>query len=699
MSEKTCSSCHADFDIQQRAPRILPSCGHTFCSACLTDWLVCGETGIPCPEDRVVFVPSDRSLGLALFPINFALINLLRKKGEATAPQQSLNCVTHKKPLNMVCIDDRVPICTDCALFDEHRGHVYRRNEDFVAECRTSLQTLRTDRDFNRNQGLGEIEKRVALLRTQIDERQERLNATLAEQVESVIAHLRLRERETRAKIADNFSRYSASVANLNGLVGKARERDDKTHARLKRLEAAVAATPPELKLLLDGMHGEDRVAKEVGDFTDQLGQIDQESHAVIQSAMNAVQLKCSLAPVLQALDRAFQVEDTEARRAAEPAGRSTNVSKENSAGDEKALVPPLRFEKSGVKSKETNLHEGEEEDNVISTVRSRPKSRSDSSVESADGGSDSEDHEVHGNKSIGDSVEEYTLKELSAIQPTPGKAFVSPDNSMNTRPGDKTKGFDFSRRHTLANPNTNLLKSLDADLGARDTRQKATSLYMNSSLTRTMNEYYEDSANPMLTRSFVLPQRSAEESFDIASATRENNAFRKTSIAQGRGSINTDTRKADRQVITNPNLSMHKVSESRANLSLTKPGDHVPDDSPEVDLSNRKINDARLANLLPDLAKNKRLKVLNLDFNLISEIGFNLLVKKLADHPSLERVSLVDNYLDESVFRVLKDNAKKLKNLHRFVLRENRQFKNIASIKKEVAALKKLGISIEVSF
>lgn len=51
--ELTCSICMRQYNSQpELIPRLLPECGHTFCTKCLNDLLAKSEGEFFCPEDR-----------------------------------------------------------------------------------------------------------------------------------------------------------------------------------------------------------------------------------------------------------------------------------------------------------------------------------------------------------------------------------------------------------------------------------------------------------------------------------------------------------------------------------------------------------------------------------------------------------------------------------------------------------------------
>jgi hypothetical protein len=51
-------------------------------------------------------------------------------------------CANHKRPLEVICVDDRVKICTNCALFGDHKNHDIRNEEELLIELCTKAEIL-----------------------------------------------------------------------------------------------------------------------------------------------------------------------------------------------------------------------------------------------------------------------------------------------------------------------------------------------------------------------------------------------------------------------------------------------------------------------------------------------------------------------------------------------------------------------------
>ena len=83
-----CKFCNESFDDEARAPRILFTCGHSICTACLSDFLS-SKDFFHCPEDQTRISLVDASLDS--FPANKALMDVLRTTASPTEARGSIN--------------------------------------------------------------------------------------------------------------------------------------------------------------------------------------------------------------------------------------------------------------------------------------------------------------------------------------------------------------------------------------------------------------------------------------------------------------------------------------------------------------------------------------------------------------------------------------------------------------------------------
>lgn len=51
-------------------------------------------------------------------------------------------CSEHDRPLELICVDDKRRICSQCALFGKHKGHDVRMEEDVAKEINLKVEVL-----------------------------------------------------------------------------------------------------------------------------------------------------------------------------------------------------------------------------------------------------------------------------------------------------------------------------------------------------------------------------------------------------------------------------------------------------------------------------------------------------------------------------------------------------------------------------
>eukprot|EP00826_Nyctotherus_ovalis_P033176 TRINITY_DN2677_c0_g1_i2.p1 TRINITY_DN2677_c0_g1~~TRINITY_DN2677_c0_g1_i2.p1 ORF type:complete len:386 (-),score=111.02 TRINITY_DN2677_c0_g1_i2:181-1338(-) len=137
LSELACTSCHQSFNLTTHIPRLLAECGHTFCTVCIGALL--GEAkGFACPDDGVVCGANKRTP--EEFPKNLSLLRIIER--QSTNKENASSCTTHNKRLEIVCMDCKKHLCSKCALFEGHRAHELRPEEDVYSELALRKELL-----------------------------------------------------------------------------------------------------------------------------------------------------------------------------------------------------------------------------------------------------------------------------------------------------------------------------------------------------------------------------------------------------------------------------------------------------------------------------------------------------------------------------------------------------------------------------
>ena len=141
LGELTCIKCHENFNTTDRTPRLLAECGHTLCSCCIALLIKSATNGFKCPDDGILCGASKKTH--EEFPKNLSLLRILEKQARGSkGEKKSENCNIHKRKLEIVCIDCKARLCSKCALFDGHRTHDLRTEEDVQTELNARKDCL-----------------------------------------------------------------------------------------------------------------------------------------------------------------------------------------------------------------------------------------------------------------------------------------------------------------------------------------------------------------------------------------------------------------------------------------------------------------------------------------------------------------------------------------------------------------------------
>ena len=180
-----CPKCKLLFDSLNHLPRILNVCEHTLCSYCINEQLHNTPTKIYCPIDKTLYenissinifkentnlieelqeslnIPSNHNYEISNEDIFFDKSGIMNSdKFNDTMNSLNLNasiissshcyykkskdirinlgeknsqiCNIHSLPLNVICIDERKKICSQCALNNEHVNHQIITENEFM---------------------------------------------------------------------------------------------------------------------------------------------------------------------------------------------------------------------------------------------------------------------------------------------------------------------------------------------------------------------------------------------------------------------------------------------------------------------------------------------------------------------------------------------------------------------------------------
>ncbi|CAD8169477.1 unnamed protein product [Paramecium pentaurelia] len=152
MEELICPQCHNIFNEFDNTPLMLPDCGHTICQQCIQSMLSNADgQQISCPEDNIL---AKGKTNILEFPKNCQLLKMiLKQRPSIEQPEYQLNlnnfakeqfelCGEHLEKLEIVCLTDKIRICTKCALFGNHRHHEVKSVDDVVREVTLKAENI-----------------------------------------------------------------------------------------------------------------------------------------------------------------------------------------------------------------------------------------------------------------------------------------------------------------------------------------------------------------------------------------------------------------------------------------------------------------------------------------------------------------------------------------------------------------------------
>ncbi|CAD8113468.1 unnamed protein product [Paramecium sonneborni] len=152
MEELICPQCHNIFNEFVNIPLMLPDCGHTICQKCI-QYMLSNADGqqISCPEDNIL---AKGKTNISEFPKNCQLMKMIvKQRPSIEQPEYQLHlnnlaqerielCPEHLEKLEIVCLTDKIRICTKCALFGNHRHHEVKSVDDVVREVTLKAENI-----------------------------------------------------------------------------------------------------------------------------------------------------------------------------------------------------------------------------------------------------------------------------------------------------------------------------------------------------------------------------------------------------------------------------------------------------------------------------------------------------------------------------------------------------------------------------
>jgi hypothetical protein len=209
---------------------------------------------VKCPEDNEsISANSPDSL-----PKNFALLKLVQRQRGTNDPTM---CKEHRRKLEYVCMEEKIPVCANCALVGSHRGHEVKQKEEVLqeigirAECLLDmLQIIERSQSFaldepikakldslhdvyldKKNNLTRELETKFSELHRRLNEMQETATKTLENclhEIESNFVNIRDMPRLIDAQASSWMQSAKEKLQNIGT------RSDDPTYIAFEMLEA-----------------------------------------------------------------------------------------------------------------------------------------------------------------------------------------------------------------------------------------------------------------------------------------------------------------------------------------------------------------------------------------------------------------------------------------------------------------------------
>mmetsp|Transcript_13169 Transcript_13169/g.22319 ORF Transcript_13169/g.22319 Transcript_13169/m.22319 type:complete len:335 (-) Transcript_13169:615-1619(-) len=128
-------------------------------------------------------------------------------------------CQLHKKPIEIICIDCKERICSNCALFGNHKPHDIRMEQDVLEEISIRTECL-TEMYQMVAQSAAEKpdEVQVDSIYQQFQKKQTDLRSQLKERFKEMRALLKIQEQTTDAILKKNLQYVENELKNLKGI-------------------------------------------------------------------------------------------------------------------------------------------------------------------------------------------------------------------------------------------------------------------------------------------------------------------------------------------------------------------------------------------------------------------------------------------------------------------------------------------------
>lgn len=128
------------------------------------------------------------------------------KGADGVSTLEEEQCAEHQRKLEIICIQDRIRICSTCALFGQHKGHDVRMEHEVVNEL-----TIRTELLIQMYQIVDDISQNrvdqavVSKMNSEFRQKSNELRSQLKEKFSELKTLLKIQEQKAETILKKNL--------------------------------------------------------------------------------------------------------------------------------------------------------------------------------------------------------------------------------------------------------------------------------------------------------------------------------------------------------------------------------------------------------------------------------------------------------------------------------------------------------------
>ena len=690
MQDLNCTICKNDFDLQTRMPRLLPNCGHSFCSLCIQEMIKQEEHSFSCPEDGVECQNYNKDIGIGCFPLNFTIYRILRKQQnqaktvkkeprkeepvkEDTAERR---CGEHDKEIELVCLTDKKLLCTDCVLFGVHKNHDYAKLEDFKKEARERLKSFEAkSKELGDERFLVNGEGEVSRLRERVSEKRAAVLQTMRENIDRMREEVDLYEKRLESQVDSNFSEIYNEVDQLMDKAKKLSLKNRDLNEKVTGLMSEVKTNNSDYQILLKSLFAQRTIFDDLKEIEAESKELESTTVAKIDRDLENNTVVCDTDMVIKVLLSSIQVrlqqEEIETK-VLSPVQQDILESKVFSPLNKNLLHTDIRIKEQGLLlSSNTKKSENE----LIKSPLKHSLIISHFDDQNCDSIIDTKVEEVDLPPIFIDNDDDKSLN--NSLH----SSFYQRESSNNPpqRHHRMKKNHSFFKR----DPSNNIFNTLNSNIYSKCDYVKTSNV--NNFSFNFGNSIIQTEKTPNAHISHTI--YSKQPLGDIY----EHNTMHKRKLTIGKmPSLN------ERQILKKEN-DIKKAVARRTTLNPNQRPTLRMNTAKEINLSNKRLNDDNVQKIYQELIRNNKCKILNLSYNNITEQGLEKVLKIVINHPTLEAINADGNNIGESIFPKLKKWTNKLKKISFCSFKDCARISKKQKVMGMVRGLRKAGVNIRL--